>query len=342
MSALPVEMDAAVLHGVEDLRVERRRVPAAGPGQLLVEVASVGVCGSDVHYYREGRAGTSVVSRPTVLGHEFGGVVVAAGPGVDPGRVGERVGIEPGTGCGECLQCGRGRYNLCPRMHFLGCAPIDGALQQYVVVSDRQAFPVPDGVGDDAAALLEPLSVALSALHKAAPRAGEDVLVLGAGPIGNLVAQVLLTSPAASVTVVDLNAARLSLLPTDERLRSSADPRFEDESFDVVVECTGAPAALAGAMGAMRGGGRVVLVGVGPQRLELLTADLQEREISVLGCHRYRDTWPTAIDLVTRGQVRLDELVTHTFPLAEAASAITVVQRERSALKAVVRVGAGR
>jgi len=154
-------MRAAVLRGVHDLAIEERPVPRPGTGEVLVRVSAVGVCGSDVHYYEHGRIGDFVVESPMVLGHESSGVILSVGDEVAPERVGERVSIEPGVPDLTCEQCLAGRYNLCPAMRFYATPPIDGSLAEFVVVHASFAHPVPDTMSDDAAALLEPLSVGL-------------------------------------------------------------------------------------------------------------------------------------------------------------------------------------
>src|ERR1700754_1023711 len=150
---------AAVLTRTREIVVEDRPVPEPGPREVLVDVRAVGVCGSDVHYYEHGRIGDFVVEAPMVLGHESAGVIAAVGPGVAGLSVGQRVSVEPGVPCRSCTQCLAGRYNLCPDMRFFATPPIDGAFAEQVIVHSAFAHPVPDSMSDDAAALLEPLSV---------------------------------------------------------------------------------------------------------------------------------------------------------------------------------------
>src|SRR3954451_5573549 len=150
-------MRVSVLNGPGDVAMVERPVPGPGSGEVLVEVASVGVCGSDTHYYDHGRIGSYVVEQPLVLGHEAAGRIVEVGQGVARDRVGQRVSIEPGVPDFTCEQCLAGRYNLCPQMRFFATPPIDGAFAEYVVVHEAFAHPVPEGMSDDAAALLEPL-----------------------------------------------------------------------------------------------------------------------------------------------------------------------------------------
>nr|WP_300500934.1 aminotransferase class V-fold PLP-dependent enzyme [uncultured Rhodococcus sp.] len=150
-------MRASVMTGVRTLSIEDRPVPKPAREEVLIEVAAVGVCGSDVHYYREGRIGDFVVDDPMILGHELSGRIAAVGESVDAGRIGQRVAVEPQHPCRRCAQCMAGRYNLCPQMKFYATPPVDGAFCRYVTIDADFAHPVPDSVSDEAAALLEPL-----------------------------------------------------------------------------------------------------------------------------------------------------------------------------------------
>ena len=150
-------MQVSVLRGVGQVDVEERPVPEPATDEVVVEVGSVGVCGSDVHYYEHGRIGPYVVESPLVLGHEAGGVVTAIGSAVTTLEIGQRVSIEPGVPCRRCPQCLAGRYNLCPGVRFFATPPYDGAFSQYVAMPASFVYPIPDGMSDDAAGLIEPL-----------------------------------------------------------------------------------------------------------------------------------------------------------------------------------------
>ena len=334
-------MRAAVLRGPGDLVLEERPVPEPGPGQVVVRIASVGVCGSDVHYYEHGRIGRFVVDQPLVLGHEAAGEVTAVGPGVDAPAVGQRVSIEPGVPDLVCAQCQAGRYNLCPAMRFFATPPIDGAFAEYVVVHAAFAHPVPDVVGDDAAALLEPLSVAVWACRRGGVTAGSRVLVTGAGPIGLLAVQAARAFGATEVVVSDVNPARLELA-RELGATTVVDARPGglaglDRAPEVLLECSGHPGATAEAIRALAPAGRAVLVGMGGDEVTLPLSVLQEREISVTGTFRYAGTWPTAIALVATGRIDLDRLVTGVFGLADAEDALTAGRRDPRSVKVVVR-----
>ncbi len=331
---------AAVLHGIADLRIEQRPVPEPGPQEVLVEIRAVGVCGSDVHYYHHGRIGRFVLQAPMVLGHEPSGVVVGVGAEARRHRIGTRVALEPGIPCGRCEQCRAGRYNLCPDVRFFATPPIDGAFAEYVSIHEDFAHPVPGSMSFDAAALLEPLSVGIWACRKGQVTGGVDVLVTGAGPIGLCAAQAARAFGAGTVTVADLNPRRLALaaeLGASATVDLGAGPlAAAGGGYDVLLECSGAQAAVREGIGVLRPAGRAVLVGMGQDEVTLPVSTLQGRELVLTGTFRYANTYPTAIALVTGGQVSLDPLVTDHFGLADAEAAVLAGRTRPEAVKVVV------
>jgi L-iditol 2-dehydrogenase len=334
-------MRTAVLEGVGKVTLQERPVPQPGPREVLVQVTAVGTCGSDVHYFEHGRIGEFVVSAPLILGHEPAGTVVATGPGADLHPIGQRVSLEPGVPDFTCAQCRAGRYNLCPAMQFFGTPPIDGAFCQYVVVHEEFAYPVPDGLSDDAAALIEPLSVGVWACRKARVGPGSRVLVTGAGPVGLLCLQAALAFGATYVAVTDVNPRRLQLatdLGASEAVNVRDTPLSEAAiDPDVLLECSGHPAATRDAIRAVQRAGRIVLVGMGGDEIPLPLAHIQTRELEVTGTFRYANTWPAAIALAASGRVDLDALVTGHYGLAEVEQALTAGARDPDSVKVVVR-----
>lgn len=333
-------MRAAVLRGVRDLVIEERPVPEAGPGEVLVRVAAVGVCGSDVHYYEHGRIGEFVVEAPMVLGHESSGVIVSVGDGVSPDRVGERVSIEPGVPDLTCGQCLAGRYNLCPAMRFYATPPIDGSLAEFVVVHAAFAHPVPDSMSDDAAALLEPLSVGVWANRRAGTTAGSKVFITGAGPVGLVAAQCAIAFGATEVVVADINPHRLALAL---ELGATGVIRVDESPISgsgveptILLECSGHPGSTRDGILAVARAGRVVLVGMGGDELALPLSHVQNREIEVTGTFRYANTWPTAIALAASGRVDVDRLVTGHFPLDRTEDALAAGKLDPRSVKAVI------
>ncbi|HZC25405.1 MAG TPA: NAD(P)-dependent alcohol dehydrogenase, partial [Actinopolymorphaceae bacterium] len=339
-AGIPATMRAAVLRGVKDLVVEERPVPVPGPHEVLIRVGAVGTCGSDVHYYEHGRIGDFVVRAPLILGHESSGVVVACGAEARRHSPGQRVSLEPGVPCFTCAQCRSGRYNLCPDMRFFATPPIDGAFCEYVVLHEEFAYAVPDKLSDDAAALLEPLSVGVWSARKAAISPGTRVLVTGAGPIGLVALQAARVFGAADVVVTDVRPPRLEMARSlgatvvDVSTTTLADAGVE---ADVLIECSGFAPAIGEAIRRVRPAGRVVLVGMGGDEIPLPLSYVQTREIEVTGTFRYANTWPTAIALATSGEVDLDRLATHHFGLAETERALTVAAADPTTIKPMVR-----
>jgi L-iditol 2-dehydrogenase len=336
---IPRTMRAAVLISRGEIRLEERLVPDPGPGEVLVKVASVGVCGSDVHYYREGRIGSFVVDQPLVLGHEVSGDIVAVGASVADSRLGERVAIEPQRPCRVCAQCSAGRYNLCPRMEFYATPPVDGAFCDYVTIQSEFAHRVSDAVSYDVAALLEPLSVGIWASRKAQIVPGSRVLVAGAGPIGVIATQAARAFGAAEVIVTDPVPGRRDMA---RRFGATAtlDPVTEsvaDLGVDAFLDCSGAAPAVRSGITAVRGGGTVVLIGMGADEVPLPVSVIQAREINVTGVFRYTDTWPTAAHLAASQQVDLASLVTGRFDLENAEEALNA-DLTAGSLKAVVEL----
>lgn len=330
---------SAVLHGPGDLRIEDRPMPEPGAGQVLVRVAAVGICGSDVHYYDHGRIGGFVVEAPMVLGHESAGRITAVGSGVDPARIGQRVALEPGVPCGHCVHCRAGRYNLCPDVVFFATPPVHGSLAEYVVLDAGFAHPVPAGLTDTQAAMAEPVSVGIWACRKAAVTVGDRVLVIGAGPVGLFAAQAARAFGAASVAVTDLSEHRLAVaaaLGLQVVRPEDADPGM----VDVLLECSGSARALQAAFPRVDRAGRVVLIGMGQDEVLLPVSQIQSREIWVTGTFRYANTYPDALQLIASGAVQVDPIVSHSFPLARAEDALLAARTDPTALKSVVLLDA--
>jgi L-iditol 2-dehydrogenase len=338
MNAVDGTMTASVLAKAGDVRVETVPVPTPAPDQVLVRIAAVGVCGSDVHYYHNGRIGPFVVEAPMILGHEAAGTIVAVGSAVSPERVGQRVSIEPQRACRTCEQCKRGRYNLCTSMEFYATPPIDGAFAEYALIQADFAFPIPDSMSLEAAALCEPLSVGIWANQKAGTGPGSRVLIAGAGPIGLITAQVARAFGAVEIIVSDPVAERravaerfgatLTLDPTDRSGPSAPE-------VDVFIDASGAAPAIRAGIHAVAPAGRVVLVGMGADDVELPVTRIQTREITLTGVFRYANTWPLAIQLAASGKVDLDAMVTGRFGLNEVEDALKAAT-DPATIKAVV------
>jgi L-iditol 2-dehydrogenase len=331
----PLPNPSAVLYGAHDLRIEDRPMPEPSAGEVLVEIAAVGICGSDMHYFEHGRIGSYVVVDPMIIGHESAGTIVDVSDGVDPARIGELVALEPGVPCGRCDQCRRGAYNLCPHVSFFATPPVDGSISQFVTIDAAFAHPVPAGLSAEQAAMAEPVSVGIWAARKTGITGGDRVLVTGAGPVGILAAQVARALGAQVPVVTDTSALRLE---SAQRLGLRTAPAGAqlDEEFDVLLECSGAQPALAAGMRALAPGGRVALVGMGADTVSLDVPLVQGRELTVTGIFRYAHTYPFALQLISDGTVDVDAVITHRFALEDTEGALTVARTDPTALKAVV------
>jgi len=313
-------------------------VPQMGPDDVMVAVAAVGVCGSDMHYYNAGRNGQNVLRQPTVLGHEASGVVIAAGAtsGIESGS---RVAVEPAVGCGVCPTCRSGRYNICPIGTCLGSPPTNGTMSDYIVVPARAVHALPASIDTITGAMIEPLSVAVWAVQRAQVRLGHRVLITGAGPIGILAAQVARAAGATEVIMTDVNDHRLTMATSFGATRVINTSREEIDVTDIdrALECTSVPAVLWSAIKTVRPGGRVTVVGQAAPTVDgLPLAYLQRHEVDLVAAFRYAHAYPTAISLVETGAVDIERVITGRFNLDDTAEALQAPVIDPRHLKVVV------
>ncbi|HWN31270.1 MAG TPA: alcohol dehydrogenase catalytic domain-containing protein [Pseudonocardia sp.] len=330
---------AAVLHGPKDIRVEQLARAELPAGHVRVALEATGLCGSDLHYYADGRNGPNVVRAPLVLGHEGAGRVVEVGTGVEPELVGRRVAIEPAMVCGRCQLCRTGRYNLCLHGTCLGSPPTHGTLRQSVVMPKANVHPVQQ-LGAGTAALVEPLAVGAWAVRRAGVGLGDRVLITGAGPIGQLAATAARLAGASWIGLVDTAPARLSSADglADDYWDAVPTTPTGGAGADVLLECSGAPEVLA-ELGALRPGARIALVGIPARRpvAEDFLIMAQRYEYDVLGCFRYGPgAFAAAAALADSGRIDLQRLITATHPLADTAAALHSALTDRSQLKTLV------
>ena len=327
-------MKAVVLHKVNDLRIEEVPAPGApGPDEVKVQVKNVGVCGSDVHYYKRGRIGDFVVKSPMILGHETGGEVVEVGDKVKSLQVGDKVALEPGVPCRKCEFCKEGRYNLCQNIFFWATPPDHGSLAEYVVHPADFCYKLPEGVNTAEAAMIEPLAVGVHACNLAQIKPGSSVAILGVGTIGQLAMQVALAYGATQAIVTDVSQVRLDL--AKEMGASLAIAADKDdvvkkileatggEGVDYVLECSGAAPAIKSAVEMVKAGGTISWIGMThPPELAIDVVKAIVKEVRIQGSFRYANAYPTAINLVAAGKVKLGKLITARYPFARAVEAI--------------------
>jgi L-iditol 2-dehydrogenase len=327
-------MQAVRLHGPGDVRVESVEAPPpAANGQVRLRMRGVGICGSDLHHYREGSTGGNAPDSPLVLGHEIAAEVPPESADALGLEAGTLVAVDPAHPCGTCEWCGRGHPNLCPHVEFKGVEAHRGGLSEYLMAHPDEIIPVPASFDADTTALLEPLGVAIHALDLAELRPMDTVAVIGAGPIGLLLQQVAQMVGAGACYVVDPLADR-----TDAAADLGADAVATDRAaigdwtdgrgVDVVLEATNDPAGIEHAIDAVRIGGRVVPVGIPEGNEHTLTAAPARRKgVTMKWSRRMGHVYPRAIQMVKTGRVAVEPLVTHRFPLAEAPEALALQAR---------------
>jgi len=336
-------VSTARIHGRGDIRLATEPAESPGPGEVLLRVTAVGLCGSDLHWYEEASIGDARLSRPLVLGHEFAGII-ASGP-----RAGQRVAGDPAADCGRCAPCLAGRHNLCLAMHFAGHGSTDGALRSLMAWPERLLTPIPDSIGADEAAVLEPLGVALHALDLAPIATGARVGVYGCGPIGLLLIQLLRLAGASAVIATDLLEHRVAAaramgateaFVVDANARESmSDARLQarDEEVDVAFEMSGFDEALSDAIAAVRPAGRLVIVGIPPgDRTSFEAATARRKELALQICRRMvASDLPHAVQVVAAGGVQLSPIISHRYAIADAPEAFATLA-ERRGLKVIV------
>jgi L-iditol 2-dehydrogenase len=337
-------MKAVRLYATRDLRLCDETIPLLKSHfDTLINVTSIGVCGSDLHWFEESGIGDARLNQPLVLGHEFG-AVIAGGP-----RAGERVAVDPAIPCMRCEYCTEGNSNLCEHTIFSGHGNQDGALREFMAWPAENLHRLPESLTDDDAAMLEPLGVAIHGVDLGHIKTGMTVGVFGAGPIGLLIQQVARVAGATTLYATDRRAHRLDAAAElgAHKTYQADDARSEAAAIlsetrgrgvDVAFECAGDNAAVEAACAATKPGGTVVLMGIPADDRTAFTASIARRKgLTIRMARRMKPVYPRAIALLTQGRVNVRALVTHRFPLAQTAQAFAVAAR-REGLKVIVHV----
>lgn len=340
---------AATLFGPEDLRVVDTELGPLAPGMVRIRFGAGGICGSDMHYFRHARTGDFVVTSPLVLGHEVAGVVEAVGEGVDGLSQGDHVAMNPSRWCGRCNACREGRPNLCENIYFMGSASktphMQGGFASLFDAAPAQCVKVPADLPLAAAALAEPLAVALHAVARAGDVSGRHVALFGAGPIGLLCLLAARLEGAGAATVVDVAEAPLVFargLGADAVVDVSAGDtplveRAAAQPIDVAFEASGTAAGLASAIRAVRRGGTVVQVGNLPGGEIAVPANaIMAKELDVRGTFRFGEEFRRAVELIVAGKVDVMKLVTAQRPLRSAPEAFRLALDRSRSVKVVL------
>jgi len=324
------------LHGPNQLKMHNEPNPVPGINEELLKVTAVGVCGSDLHWFKEGGIGDAVLNHPLVLGHEFSAIR----------SNGQRVAVDPCVPCGKCRYCLEGNPNLCPYHYFAGHGEHDGALREWIAWPSRYLFPIPDNLSDIESAMLEPLGIAIHATDLGHLKPGLTVGVFGCGPIGQLIIQLARLSGATQIIATDRLIHRL-----DFALQSSATHTYlvqdnerdaemwaftREEGLDIVFEVAGENSAVETAVALSRPGGQVVLVGIPSDDRTSFNASVARRKgLTFRTVRRMKHTYPRAIRLVESGLINVRSLVTHQYSMDSFDQAFSSALR-REGLKTVI------
>jgi len=318
------------------IEISEAAAPAPGPGEALLRIQRIGVCGSDIHVFHGKHPYTSY---PVVQGHEFSGVIEAVGPGVTNVKLGDKVTALPQVVCGECPPCLRGDEHICDVLKVQGFqAP--GCAQQLWVTDAAKIVKLPDSFSFEQGALVEPISVAVHALTRAGKIAGRRIVVLGAGPIGNLVGQAARASGAADILITDLSEHRLDIArrcglpntsnPSREDLKTASRRVFGEHGFDLAFECVGVEATLTAATESLAKGGTLVVVGVFGDKPRMNLGLVQDRELKVLGTLMYqRPDYEQAVAWIASGDIITEPLMSEHFPMERYLDAYRYLDEKR-------------
>jgi L-iditol 2-dehydrogenase len=329
---------------IEFRQVER---PSIKDDEVLMQTKRIGVCGSDIHVFHGKHPYTSY---PVVQGHEVSGIVAEVGQAVAGITVGDKVTFTPQVVCGECYPCRHGMYHVCEKLKVMGFQT-GGAAQEYFVLPRWNVFKLPDEITLDHAAMIEPVSVGVHAVRRAGEVAGKKVLVLGAGTIGNLVAQVAKAFGAAAVMITDISAYKLTkakaceidfvINTAHEDLNTAVLRDFGPDRADLILECVGAQATATQAVECARKGTTIIVVGVFGEKPVVNLGFVQDRELTLTGTAMYqKKDYEAAIDLVTSGRLHLDELLTHRFAFEDYPQAYQAIDRSNGEyMKVMIELG---
>ena len=325
-------MRAAVLHAPRDLRYEQVPVPSPEPDEVLVRITMNGLCGSDIHFYRDGKLGPFTVSKPYIPGHEACGVVVREAERLSGPHKGQRVAVEPGIPCRRCALCKSGRYNLCRDVVLMSAPPINGTFAEFAAVAADFAHPLPDSIDEESGAFVEPLSVGVHACTRAGLKAASTVAIIGAGPIGLVTMLVARAFGASAVYIVDRLTSRLALgralgasATIDASAGDSAARVLEltnGQGVDYVFDASGSSVACALAPALAARGGSVTIIGW-PEKstFPYPVESIIEKELDIHGTNRYCNAFPRAIAQLADGQIDVHPLVSHRFGLDKVTEA---------------------
>lgn len=333
--------------GIEKIELGEAPMPKIGPDDVLIKVQSVGVCGSDLHYYRSGAIGDFKVEFPFVLGHEAAGVVEDVGENVTTLKKGDRVCMEPGVPCMKCEECLSGHYNLCRDVRFWATPPYDGVLSEYIAHPAAFTFKIPDNMSFTEGALVEPLAIGLHACNMGGVKLGQTVAIMGAGCIGLVTLLAAKAYGATRIIVGDVLDKRLdkarelgaiAVNTKEEDFVAKVMELTEGRGADVCIDCAGFSATVDSCLSCAKPAGVVIIVGLGQDRVDgFNTSIMSTKELTVKSIFRYRNLYPTAINAIADGRIDVESIVSHRFTFDDTINAFATCHRDiRNVVKGVI------
>ncbi len=335
-------MKSFKLHGSEDVRFEDTELEHE-ENKVLVKVHSVGICGSDIHYYMHGRCGVFIPKNPFSLGHEFSGLVESVGENSKGIKVGDRVAIDPLLSCGDCEYCNLGKRSLCSQKKYMGSAAayphVQGAMREMMSVPVQNTYILPDSVSYLEGAMIEPSAVALHAINKAGDLSGKKVLVMGGGTIGQLIMRIAI-SFGATVDLSDPKAYNLDIAKKDKvnKTINPIEEKIEDLTYDVVYEASGAAPAFINALSVVKKAGTVVQVGTLPDTVEMPGNLIMSKELTVVGTLQFGPEFGEVLDLIASKKLKIDDLNTHRYTFDQIPDALAFAAKGEEAIKIQIEV----
>ncbi|MCM8785011.1 MAG: NAD(P)-dependent alcohol dehydrogenase [Candidatus Omnitrophica bacterium] len=310
---------------------------------VLIRVKSVGVCGSDIHYYKEGRIGDFVVKEPLILGHETSGIIEKVGKKVKNLKEGERVAIEPGIPCRKCDYCKEGRYNLCPDVKFFATPPIDGTFCEYIVHPSDFVYKIPENISLDEATLIEPFSVGIHACNLVNLKPGEKVMISGLGPVG-LLSLLSAKIYGGIVYGIEKNDKRIEVAKSfgceyvfdTKKIKIKEIKNSLKEKVDVVFECSGFSGLIEETLYWVKRGGRIVFIGLGTDFVNLNVTKITNDELEIYGIFRYVNTYKKAIEIIDKNKIDLKRLISKNFSLDKVKDALEYIGKNSDCIKVIV------
>ena len=332
---------------LEKIEVGEAPMPVIGPDDVMIKVQSVGVCGSDLHYYRSGSIGDFVVKPPFILGHEAAGVIEQVGENVKNLKPGDRVCMEPGIPCMKCEECLTGNYNLCKDVKFWATPPYDGVLSEHISHPAAFTFKIPDNMSFTEGALVEPLAIGLHACNTGGVKLGQTVAIVGAGCIGLVTLMAAKAYGATRIIVGDVLDKRLekarelgaiTVNTKEEDFARKVMEITEGRGADVCIDCAGFSATVDACLSSAKPAGMIVIVGLGQDHVDgFNTGIMSVKELTVKSIFRYRNLYPTAINAIADGRIDVGAIVSHRFKFDDTINAFATCHKDiRNVVKGVI------